>query len=133
MYARIHSKILSRGGPLFFKLLNDETTTTSDSNKKALITIVDTYKIRVSCKGEKIPDVIDLFRAITDTVYALHDDTLPNEYVDKLIEIFTTTSVQIFNRLIEELKKQLFAAQLQATLADTPVLPVGDTSSLGND
>lgn len=138
LYARIHSKILtyderSRGGPLFFKLLNDETTTTSDSNKKALITIVDTYKIRVSCKGEKIPDVIDLFRAITDTVYALHDDTLPDEYVDKLIEIFTTTSVQIFNNLFEELKKQLFAAQLQATLADTLVVPVGNTSSLGND
>ena len=34
LYARIHSKILtyderSRGGPLFFKLLNDETTTTT--------------------------------------------------------------------------------------------------------
>jgi hypothetical protein len=138
LYARIHSKILtyderSRGGPLFFKLLNDETTTTSDSNKKALITIVDTYKIRVSCKGEKILDVIDLFRAITDTVYALHNDTLPDEYVNKLTEISTTTSVQIFNDLFEDLKKQLFAAQLHATLSDTLVVPANDTSSLGND
>jgi hypothetical protein len=138
LYARIHTKILTydercRGGPLFFKLLNDETTTTSDSNKKALITIVDTYKVRVSCKGEKIPDVIDLFRAITDTVYALHDDVLPDEYVDKLIAIFTTTSVQIFNDLFEELKKQIFAASLQASIADSLIVPVGGTSALTNN
>ena len=137
LYARIHSKILTydercRGGPLFFKLLNDETTTTSDSNKKALITIVDTYKIRVSCKGERIPDVIDLFRAITDTVYALHDDSLPDEYVDKLIEIFTTTSVQVFNDLFEELKRQLFSSSLQIDL-DELIVPISRTSSLGND
>jgi hypothetical protein len=138
LYARIHAKILtyderSRGGPLFFKLLNDETTTNSDSNKKALITIVDTYKIRVSCKGERIPDVIDLFRSITDTVYALHDDKIPDEYVDKLIVIFTTTSVPEFNDLFEVLKKQLFAAQLQASIADSLIVPVGDSSALTNN
>ena len=137
LYARIHSKILtyderSRGGPLFFKLLNNETTTTSDSNKKALITIVGTYKIRVSCKGERIPDVVDLFRAITDTVYALHDDSLPDEYVDKLIEIFTTTSVQMFNDLFTELKRQLFSSQLQSDLDDL-IVPIGNASHLGND
>jgi hypothetical protein len=138
LYARIHAKLLtyderSRGGPLFFKLLNDETTTTSESNKKALITIVDTYKVRVSCKGERIPDVVDLFRAITDTVYALCDDSLPEEYVDKLIVIFTTTSVPTFNDLFEELKRQVFAAQLQATLADSLIVPTGESSSLLND
>ena len=136
-YARIHSKILAydercRGGPLFFKLLNNETTTTSDSNKKALITIVDTYKIRSSCKGEHIPDVVDLFRAITDTVYALHDDALPDEYVDKLIEIFTTTSVQMFNDLFVELKRQLFSSQLQSEL-DSLIVPIGNASHLCND
>ena len=137
LYARIHSKILAydercRGGPLFFKLLNDETTTTSDSNKKALITIVDTYKIRASCKGEQIPDVVDLFRAITDTVYALHDDVLPDEFVYKLIEIFTTTSVQMFNDLFIELKRQLFSSQLQSDL-DALIVPTGNASHLGND
>jgi hypothetical protein len=104
LYARIHSKLLAfdkrcRGGPLFFKLLNDKTTTNSDANKKALITIVDTYKIRVSCKDERIPEVVDLFCSIiTDTVFALHDDTLPDEYVDKLIVLFTTTSVPDFKQ-----------------------------------
>jgi hypothetical protein len=114
LYARIHAKLLTydkrcRGGPLFFKLLNDETTTNSDANKKALIVIVDTYKIASNCKGERIPDVVDLFWSITDTVYALHDDSLPDEYVDKLITVFTTTSVEEFNQLFEYLKKQLFA------------------------
>jgi hypothetical protein len=138
LYARIHAKLLTydercRGGPLFFKLLNDETTTNSDANKKALITIVDTYKIRVSCKGERIPDVVDLFRSITDTVYALHDDSLPDEYVDKLIVIFTTTSVPDFNDLFDVLKKQLFAAQLQASIADSLIVPVEGSSSLTNN
>jgi hypothetical protein len=138
LYARIHAKLLTydercRGGPLFFKLLNDETTTNSDANKKALITIVDTYKIRVSCKGERIPDVVDLFQSITDTVFALHDDSLPDEYVDKLIEIFTTTSVPDFNDLFDVLKKQLFAAQLQASITDSLIVPVEGTSGLTNN
>jgi hypothetical protein len=138
LYARIHAKLLTyddrcRGGPLFFKLLNDETTTNSDANKKALITIVDTYKIRVSCKGERIPDVVDLFRSITDTVLALHDDSLPDEYVDKLIVIFTTTSVPDFNDLFDALKKQLFAAQLQASISDSLIVPVNGSSLLTNN
>jgi hypothetical protein len=139
LYACIHAKLLTydercRGGPLFFKLLNDETTTNSDANKKALITIVDTfYKIRVSCKGERIPDVVDLFQSITDTVFALHDDSLPDEYVDKLIVIFTTTSVPDFNELFDALKKQLFAAQLQASIADSLIFPVGNSTILTNN
>jgi hypothetical protein len=138
LYARIHSKILtyderSRGGPLFFKLLNDETTTTSDSNKKALITIVDTYKIRTSCKGERIPDVVDLFRAITDTVYALHDDSLPDEYVTKLITIFASTSVPDFNDLFDDLAKLLFASELQASIACSLIVPTSATTTLQNN
>jgi hypothetical protein len=138
LYARIHAKLLTydercRGGPLFFKLLNDETTTNSDANKKALIVIVDTYKIRSNCIGEHIPDVVDLFRSVTDTVHALHDDSLPDEYVDNLITIFTTTSVEEFNDLFESLKKQLFASQLQASITSSLIVPSAGTSSLTNN
>jgi hypothetical protein len=138
LYARIHAKLLTyeercRGGPLFFKLLNDETTTNSDANKKALVVIVDTYKIKSHCKGEVIPDVIDLFKSITDTVHALHDDSLPDEYVDKLISIFTTTSVEAFNDLFESLKKQLFASQLQASITSSLIVPSAGTSTLTNN
>ena len=138
LYARIHSKLLTfdercRGGPLFFKLLNDETTTNSDANKKALIVIVDTYKIKTDCKGEIIPDVIDLFRSITDTVHALHDDSLPDEYVDKLISIFTSTSVDDFNSLFESLQKDLFKSQLQASITNSLIVPSTETSSLTNN
>jgi hypothetical protein len=135
LYACIHANLLTydehcQGGPLFYKLLNDETTTNSDSNEKALITIVDTYKIRVSCIGERIPDVTGLFQSITDTVYALHDDSLPDEYVYKLIVIFTTTSVPDFNDLFDVLKKQLFASQLQASISNLPVVPVCGSNAL---
>jgi hypothetical protein len=138
LYARVHAKLLTydercRGGPLFYKLLNDETTTNSDANKKALIVIVDTYKIASNCKGERIPDVVDLFRSITDTVYALHDDSLPDEYVDKLITIFTTTSVEEFNKLFEYLKEQLFASQLQSSISCSLIVPSAGTSSLTNN
>ena len=138
LYARIHSKLLTfdercRGGPLFFKLLNDETTTNSDANKKALIVIVDTYKIKTDCKGEIIPDVVDLFRSITDTVYALHDDSLPDEYVDKLISIFTSTSVDEFNGLFESLKNDLFKSQLQASITNSLIVPSTESSSLTNN
>ena len=138
LYARIHSKLLTydehcQGGPLFFKLLNDETTTNSDANKKALIVIVDTYKIKTDCKGEIIPDVVDLFRSITDTVYALHDDSLPDEYVDKLISIFTSTSVDDFNNLFDSLKKDLFKSQLQASIVSSLIVPSAETSSLTNN
>jgi hypothetical protein len=78
--------------------------------------------------------VVDLFRSITDdTVFALHDDTLPDEYVNKLIVLFTTTSVPDFNDLFDVLKKQLFAAQLQASIADSLIFPVDGSSLLTNN
>jgi hypothetical protein len=77
--------------------------------------------------------VVDLFRSITDTVFALHDNTLPDEYVDKLIVIFTTTSVPDFNDLFDFLKKQLFASQLQASIADSLIFPVDGSSLLTNN
>jgi hypothetical protein len=110
LYARIHTKLLTyddrcRGGPLFYKLLNDKTTTNS----------------------------VDLFQSITDTVYALHDDSLPDEYVDKLIVIFTTTSVPDFNTLFVALKKQLFAAQLQASMCSSLIISVEGFAALTNN
>jgi hypothetical protein len=74
--------------------------------------------------------VVDLFCSITDTVFALHDDTLPDEYVDKLIVLFTTTSVLDFNDLFDVLKKQLLASQL---LADSLIVPVDGSSLLTNN
>ena len=112
LYARVYGDMLrhhreAHGGPLFFKLLCKETSTTKESNRRAMITINKTYQIKSSCKGEVISDVVDLFRTITDTISAVHDDTLPEDYVQQLITVFTTTSVDAFNELFEKMKTDL--------------------------
>ena len=68
-------------GSLLFKLICNETSTTKESNQRAMITIIKTYKIKISCKGEVISDAVDLFRAITNTMSAIHDDYLPEDDV----------------------------------------------------
>jgi hypothetical protein len=137
LYSRVHSKLMSfsknsQGGPLLLKLILDETTTTADSNLKALLTIVETYKIKTSIKGERISDVVDLFRSISLTVYALNNDKLPSDFVKHYIHIFTTSSVVIFNDLFEDLKKQLMAARLQASITKFKLAPAG-SNLLSND
>ena len=77
-----------------------------------MITIIKTYQIKSSCKGEVISDVVDLFRAITDTISAIYDDTLPEDYVQQLVTIFTTTSVDAFNQLFEKIKTDLISMEL---------------------
>ena len=57
LYARVYSDMLrhnkeAHGGPLFFKLLCKETSTTKESNWRAMITIIKTYQIKSSCKGD---------------------------------------------------------------------------------
>ena len=137
LYSRVHSKLMSydkhsQGGPLLLKLILDETTTTADSNLKALLTIVETYKIKTSIKGERISDVVDLFRSISLTVYALNNDKLPSDFVKHYIHIFTSSSVTIFNDLFEDLKKQLMASRLQASISKFKLAPAG-SNLLSND
>ena len=81
-----------------------------------MVTIIKTYQIKSSCKGDVISDVVDLFRAITDTISAVHDDHLPEDYVQQIITIFTITSVYAFNQLFKKLKTDLISMELQATL-----------------
>ena len=55
LYSRVYGDMLqfnkeAHGGPLFFKLLCKETSTTKESNRRAMITIIKTYKIKISCK-----------------------------------------------------------------------------------
>jgi hypothetical protein len=50
-----------------------------------------------------------------------------------LIVLFTTTSVPDFNDLFNVLKKQLFATQLQASIADSLIVPVDESSLLTNN
>ena len=113
------------GGPLLFKLICNETTTTKDSNRRAMMTIIRTYQIKSSCKGEVITDVADLFKSISDTMSSTYDDKLPKDYVQHIITIFTTTSVPAFNEIFIQLRTNLQSMELQASICNSMITSVG--------
>ena len=55
---------------------------------------------------------------------AIHNDYLPEDYVQQIINIFTTTSVPDFNQLFEKLKTDLISMELQASL-NLPMFSAG--------
>ena len=77
-----------------------------------MITIIKTYQIKTSCKGEVMFDVVDLFLAISDTMVAIYDDVLPEDYAQQIITIFTTTSVPAFNDLNDKLCTNLISMEM---------------------
>ena len=123
----------SHGGPLFLKLLLTHMTASDETSKESLIKLVDTYKISTMCAGEIITDVCDVLRPVTETVYSLHNDSLPLNYIDKVISVFQTTSVPLFNELFEELQKSVTAARLQRRLRGNYSVTSSSTGSPAND
>ena len=81
-----------------------------------MVTIIKTYQIKTTCKGEVISDVVDLFHSIFNTMAAIYDDNLSEDYVQKIITIFTTTSVAPFNALFDKLLTNLIYMELQASI-----------------
>ena len=45
-----------------------------------MITIIKTYQIKTSCKSKVISDVVDLFHSISDTMDAMYDNKLLEDY-----------------------------------------------------
>ena len=128
LYATVHSKWMSyspeeRGGPLFLKLLLDQVTTTSESNLKALIEIVETYQIKTSCPGEDIDVVVPMFRSIFNNIESLRKgNDLPLESTRNLLRVFQSTSVDSFNSIFEDMEKQLINTEIQTAVNPDYVL-----------
>ena len=97
-----------------------------------MITIIKTYQINTSCKGEVVTDVIDLFCSISDTMFAIYDDNLPEDYAQQIITIFTTISVPDFNNLFTKLCTDLISIELQASINNSLITLVGGIN-LKND
>ena len=121
LYNDVHSlwmehPIESRGGPLFLKLLLDQVTTTSEANLKALVFIIETYKIKVSCPGEDINKVVAIFKSLFNNIAALRKGELPPDSARNLLKVFQTTSVDIFNNMFTQLEQQLAAIDIQITI-----------------
>ena len=89
------------------------------------MTIIRTYQIKTSCKGEVITDVVDLFHSISDTMFAIYNDNLPEDYVQQIITIFTTTSVPAFNKLFIQLCTNLVSMELQVSICNSMITSVG--------
>ena len=66
----------SHGGSLLFKLVANKTSTTKETNYRAIITIVK-IQIETSCKGEVISDLMDLFRSIGNIIVAIYEYSFP--------------------------------------------------------
>ena len=128
--SRAHDK------PLFLKLLLDQVTTTSEENLKQLILIAEIYKMKVSCPGEDISKVVDIFTAIFENnIMALNDNELPIDSVKKLLNLLQTTSVDYFNSLFDNMSKQLTNAEIQNLIDPSYALSLTNqgVSMLGNN
>lgn len=121
LFSKVHANLMSypsdeQGGPLFLKLLLDRVTTTSQANLAALKHIVETYRIKISCKGEDIETVVSLFTAVFDNISSLGNGELPDESTKKLLRIFQSTSVPAFNDLFQKQEQELFDVDLKVSL-----------------
>ena len=83
-----------------------------------MITIIKTYQIKTSCKGEVISNanVVDLPRSISDSLAAIYDNAIPISYAQQIITIFTTTNIPVFNDLFDKLCTNLISMKLQASI-----------------
>lgn len=111
----------SHGGPLLFKLIANETSTTKETNRRDIITIVKNYEIKISCRGGVISDVVDLFRSIINTIAAVNDDKLPEDFSKQITTVFTTTSIAPFNDLFLKLCTGLISMEFQVSIDITMV------------
>ena len=79
----------------------------NDANEVALVDTVFNYNIKNDSKTENIPKVSQSLSAITDTIMAICDhkeNSPPDDYVQHLIKIFQTTSVEAFNQTFAKLE-----------------------------
>ena len=77
-----------------------------------------TYDIKTMNTGEDIIEVVKLLSSITDTIIRLRDnseDLLPELYVQKLLKVFQTTSVDVFNSTFRKLEDDLQYAHVSMT------------------
>lgn len=61
-------------------------------------------------------DVVYLFCSISDSIAAIYDDILPKDFLQQIITVFTTTSVDQFNKLFTKLCNNLIAIELQSSI-----------------
>ena len=98
--------IKSQGGPLFFYLMLKLIVYTSEEASKALLTRLDNLKI-YQVEGENVLNVLNVVSLGRKAVERLTlVQKLPDDVVDKLLDIFQTSSVKDFNAIFSGIKLQ---------------------------
>ena len=104
-------------GPLFLSILLSHLITTDETTKAHIIDTITTYEIKKASIGEKIIDVVNRLKALTNSLYSLKGNTLlPDYFIDKIVKIFTTTSVPDFNDMFVLVGKSIIATRLQMNI-----------------
>ena len=120
---------VQQGGPLFLKLLLDQLVVSNEASLEALVVTTTTYDIKTMSKDEDIIEVIKLLSSITDTIIAIRDDTehpLPEKYLQKILKVFQTTSVEKFNTSFQKLEDDLvFNRRYKKTANSTALTALG--------
>lgn len=94
------------GGLLFFIIMMRHLTTFDEATRTQIAEVFKTYIIKSSSPGEIISDVVDLLRPSSETLYSLKHDTFPDDFVEMVATIFTTTSVPEFNEMFQSVLQQ---------------------------
>ena len=93
-----------RGGPLFFKIMIDILQNNSSKAAKYLVQKVKDIKI-TNYAGENVSSVVSLIRGATNRLSNLEDKhgktEIPEDFVNDIIKIFTTSSNKEFNDIFE--------------------------------
>jgi hypothetical protein len=105
-----------RGGPLFFRLLTNAVLSANEDSLAALETTIKSYNIAEDGKDD-VPESIKILQAGSKLITVMRDDgsnkpNLPDKFVINLIGVFSTTSVEMFNKKMEAYQASLELALL---------------------
>ena len=95
--------IKTQGAPLFLYLMLQLIISTPEEASKPLLTRLDNLKIH-QVEGENVLNIVSLVRKAVYSLTLVHK--LPDDIVDKLFDIFQTSSIKEFNSMFSAMKIQ---------------------------
>ena len=117
-----------RGGPLFFKLLTNSVLSANEDSLAALESTIRVYNIASDGKDD-VPEAIKVLKAGAKTIQAMREDgsgkyPLPDKFVIDMITVCATTSVDVFNKKMEQYQGSLELAELcdETDKINTPLI-----------
>jgi len=100
-----------RGGALFFKLLTDVVLSSNEESLAALESTIKQYNIAKN-GNDDILEATKILKAGSKSILAMRDDgsgkyALPESFVSDIVGVYTTSSVDVFNKRMAQYHTQL--------------------------